>query len=250
VQFLIILFLSAFSWAHELQYLGSHTKLNRQHLSGWTHDLLIKATLSPQHQLGLQYGYLERFDLYDQRLGGLYQWKPTDRWSFDFKYLKGSDVTILPEEQYLLSVYHALAPGLSPYLSYSNSRYTITHVQLVTLGLEIEKIKHFVLIPQVMRGESEFDRPEQTKSVYNYGLKIMYYREQEFSAALFGYQGREAAQGIIGESSFTINTRTVGGSLGYYVWSDLKSELIFDYTEYQKIQNQFLTTTLNIVKAF
>ena len=250
MPFLIILLLSAISWGHELQYLGSHTKLNRQHLSGWTHDLLVKASLSPHHAVGLQYGYLERFDNYDQRFGALYQWKPLDNWTLDFKYLKGPDAIILPHDQYLVSAYYSLASGLSPYLTYTNSLYTVAHVQLLTLGMEIEKLKNIILIPQFMSGRSRFDNPVETKSVYSYGLKLIYYREHEFALSAFAYQGREAAQGIIGESNFTLNTKTVGGSLGYYFMQDLRSEVIFDYTDYRKIQNQFLTTTLNIVKAF
>lgn len=247
---IVLLFLSAFAEAHELQFLGQHIKLNRQNESAWQQDLLARAVLSRKHEMGIQTSYLERFDLHENRLGGFYTFRPNDQWAFEAKYLRGNDVVILPHDQYSVSVYHSLTAGMAPYLIYKNSMYSVTHLQTVTAGLEIEKIPSIIIIPQLTSGTAKFNQPNSSKNLFNAGLRIVHYKEALYSVFAFGYQGKEAAQGIVGESNITVNTKTAGLGGSYYFIPSLKSEITFDYTDYEQLRNQFVTTTLNLSWVF
>lgn len=248
---LFIAFLSTSSFAHEVQLITQHIKLNRQNESAWQTDLLAKAVLSPKWVAGLQGTYLDRFDLYERRAGAFLVFNPHPNLTFEARYLKGdSDAEILARDQYSISLYHALADGISPYLLYQNSLYSITHLQSLTFGLEIEKIANFIIIPQVMLGQAQFEDPTEVKEVNSYGLKIIYYKEQRYSLSLFSYRGIEASQAIVGRSSQTITTQSIGAGGGYYFFPNLKSELLFDYTDLGELDNQFLTSTLNLVWLF
>jgi hypothetical protein len=147
-------------------------------------------------------------------------------------------------------MYHALADGISPYLLYQNSLYSITHLQTMRLGIEIEKIRSLIIIPQVMLGQAQFKDPTEVKEVNSFGLKVIYYKEQIYSLSAYAYKGVEAAQAIVGRSSETIETKSVGVGAGYYFFHDIKTEFIFDYTDLGELDNQFLTSTLNLVWTF
>ena len=194
---------------------------------------------------------MERFDLYENRAGGFLIYNPSTDLTIEARYLKGeSDVEILAQDQYSISLYHALTSGISPYLLYLNSLYSITHLQTLRLGIEIEKISSIIIIPQFMIGQAQFKDPAQVKEVNSIGLKIIYYKEQQYSLSLFSYKGIEAAQAIIGRSSETIETQSVGFGGGYYFFPRIKTEFIFDYTDLGELNNQFLTSTLNLVWTF
>lgn len=248
--FFFLALLSEMAWAHEVQLITQHLKLNRQRDSGLQTDLLGRAILSRKWEAGLQGTYLERFDFYEKRVGALLVYRPSDTTVLEARYYKGDDVEILPHDQYNLSLYHSFSQGLSPFLLYKNALYTVTHLQSLDIGLEIEKIQNIVIVPRVMVGQARFDRPEETKDVYSYGLRVIYYREGIYSFYAFGYKGTEAAQGVIGRSNLTIDTTTGGLGASYYFIPDLKTEIIFDYTDYEQINNQFLTTTLNLAWTF
>lgn len=248
---LALLFLSGLIYAHEVQYIGQHVKLNRQGKSGWQQDVLARAVLSPKHEVGLQGTYLERFDLYERRAGALYTFRPNDQWTLEAKWMHATDdADLLPLDYYQLSAYYGWIPGYAPYLFYRKSIYSITHVDLVTLGLEIEKIKRVVLIPQFSQGTARFNDPNETKGVHNYGLRVVYYVEDKYSLHTYYYQGREASQGIVGASSILVNTRSTGFGGAYSFTPTLRAIASFDYTDFTKIQNQFLTTTLNLIWTF
>lgn len=248
---LFIVFLSTSAIAHEVQLITQHIKLNRQNDSAWQSDFLAKAVLSPKWEAGLQGTYLERFDLYENRAGGFVVFNPLPSLTIEARYLKGkSDVEILAEDQYTLSIYHALTDGISPYILYNNSLYSITHIQSLRLGIEIEKIRSFIIIPQVMLGQAQFKDPTEVKEINSFGLKVIYYQEQQYSLSAFAYKGIEAAQALIGRSSQTIQTQTVGVGGGYYLFPNIKTEFIFDYTDLGELDNQFLTSTLNLVWTF
>jgi hypothetical protein len=248
---LLIVFRSAISFAHEVQVITQHIKLNRQNDSAWQSDVLAKAVLSPKWEAGLQGTYLERFDLYERRAGAFVVFTPIENLTFEARYLKGdSRVQILPQDQYSLSIYHALAEGISPFILYQNSLYTITHLQSLRLGVEIEKIPSLIIIPQVMLGQAQFKDPAEVREVNSFGLKLIYYKEQHYSVSLYGFRGIEASQSIIGNSSSTVATKTVGFGGGYYFFPNIKTEFIFDYTDLGTLDNQFLTSTLNLVWTF
>ncbi|MBA2403901.1 MAG: hypothetical protein H0V66_03950 [Bdellovibrionales bacterium] len=248
---IFIAFLSTSSFAHEVQLITQHIKINRQNESAWQSDFLAKAVLTPKLQVGLQGTYLERFDLYENRAGGFFLFNPTPSLTLEARYLKGdSEVEILPRDQYTFSLYHSLTAGFSPYIIYQNSLYSITHLQTMRLGIEIEKIRYFIIIPQVMFGQAEFNDPSQVKEVNSFGVKVIYYKEQLYSLSAYAFKGIEAAQAIVGRSSETIETKSVGAGVGYYFFPHLKTEFIFDYTDLGELDNQFLTSTLNMVWAF
>lgn len=248
---LFIVFLSTSAYAHEVQLITQHVKLNRQNDSAWQSDFLAKAVLSPKWEAGLQGTYLERFNLYENRAGAFVVYHPLQNLTLEARYLKGkSGVEILAKDQYSLALYHALSEGISPFLIYQNSLYTITHLQSIRLGVEIEKIRHLLIIPQLMMGQAQFKDPGEAKELNSLGLKITYYEEKNYSFSVFAYKGLEAAQSLIGRSSQTIGTKSVGASASYYFFRDVKSEFLFDYTDLGKLDNQFLTSTLNLVWTF
>jgi hypothetical protein len=246
-----IVFLSTSALAHEVQLITQYLKINRQNDTGLQTDLFAKATLSPKYEVGLQGTYLERFSYYEKRAGAFVIMRPSPSLTFEARYAKGDgDVEILPRDQYSLGVYHALSDGLSPFLSYQNVLYSITHVQSMRLGIEIEKFTNIIIIPQVMIGQAEFKDPAEVEEVNSLGLKVIYYREDLYSLLAYAYKGLEASQAIIGRSATTIETKTVGGGGAYYFIPGVKTELLFEYMDLGELDNQFITTTLNLAWAF
>lgn len=246
-----VAFLSTLSFAHEVQVITQHIKLNRTSDTAWQSDFLAKAALSPKWEAGLQGTYLERFDFYENRAGGFVVYHPNPSISLELRYLKGeSEVQILPKDQYSVVLYHALTTGIAPYLIYQNSLYSITHLQTLGLGIEIEKIANFIIIPQIMIGQAQFKDPTEVKEVNNLGLKVIYYKERLYSLFLFANKGIQASQALIGLASETIETKSAGFGAGYYFIPNLKAEYIFDYTDLGELDNQFLTSTLNLVWTF
>jgi hypothetical protein len=246
-----IAFLSTSSYAHEVQLVTQHLKINRQNDSAWQSDVLARATLSPKYEFGLQGTYLERFDLYETRAGGFFVWRPSPGLTLEARYLKGkNDVQILPRDQYTINLYHSLSEGYSPFLSYQNVIYSITHLQSIRVGIEIEKFANIIIIPQVMLGQAQFNDPSNVEEVNSVGLKVVYYREALYSLTAYVNQGLEASQAIVGRSSTTIETKTIGGGGAYYFFPDLKTEILFEYMDLGELNNQFLTTTLNLAWTF
>ncbi len=248
---LLALFLSTSVFAHEAQLVTQHIKSNKQNESAWQFDALAKAVLNPKFQFGLHGSYLERFDLYEKRAGAFAFFNLSDTLTIEARYLKGeSGVEIFAKDHYAMTVYHSLGAGFSPYITYLNSLYEVVHLQMLRLGIEIEKFRNIIIIPQVMIGQAQFNDPGEVKEVNNFGLKVIYYVEQQYSFSAFAYKGTEAAQVIVGRSNQVIETKTAGASASYYFIPDLRSEIVFDYTDLGELDNQFLTTTLNLVWAF
>lgn len=192
----------------------------------------------------MQATYMERFDVYDRRVGAFVGYSPTDRLSLEVKYLQGMGNKLLPEKQTQLTAYYVLGVGYSAFTTIKNSKYAFTNLDTVNLGIEIEKIPSFIVIPQFMIGKATFKRPAETRDIYNYGLRVVFYREKKFSVYAFGYRGKEATQGIIQVTNIMVDTTTAGLGGGYYFTQNFRGELIVDHTDYEQIHNQFITTTL------
>ena len=126
----------------------------------------------------------------------------------------------------------------------------MTNLNTANVGIEIEKIPNLIIIPGFMVGNATFKSPAETKTVNNFGLRVVYYREKNFSLYAFGYKGKEAAQGIIGVSNILVTTTTGGAGGGYYFKQNFRGELIVDHTDYREINNQFVTTTLILTYFF
>lgn len=226
---------------------SQHITITHQHQTAWQFEAAGRHALGRKLTLGLSANYLERFSFYEKAIGGIVGYRFSDRLSVEGRYILGeSDTQILPREQRHLTAYYALASGLTPYLSYRDNRYSVTRVHLAALGVEIEKIPHLILIPQVMAGRSTFSSPAGTESVYSYGLRAMYYEEKKFTAFLFGYRGREASQGIVGRSNVLVDTTSGGLGGSWSFCDDLRTELVVDHTDYDQLKRQFITTTLNL----
>lgn len=236
--------------AHEIQSVTQHVNLRKQNASGWQQDLLARVEVSDQFSVGGQVTYLERFELFEKRLGGLVSYRPNNRWTLEAQYLQGKGNEVLPEKQTVLSGYYAWLSGLSPYIYYRDSRYSSTTLHTANIGIEIEKIPGVIIIPSLMIGKASFASPEQTRDVHNYGFRAIYYQEKKYAVSGFFYKGKEASQGIIGESSELVDTLTGGMSLTWYFSSKFKSELSFDHTDYDQLQTEFHTTTLNLSWMF
>lgn len=244
---LLLFLLPVYALAHEIQSTTQHLSISRQNETGWQQDLTAKIDVSRTFDVGLQGTYLERFDFYEKRAGGFLVARPNEKLSLEARYLVGNGNEILPLKQGILSAYYSLAQGLTPYLFYRDTKYSVTHLNTGTFGMEIEKIRHVILIPQVVYGKATFESPAETKDVYNFGLRAIYYQENSFSLMIFGYLGKEASQGIIGASNILVDTKTLGLGAGYFIIPHLKLDLIVDHTDYDQLKTQFTTTTLNFV---
>jgi len=241
------LLLPGLARAHEVSLITQHISLKKQHQSGWQQDVIARAAVSRNFDVGLQGTYLERFDLFENRMGGYLMYHPTNRLTLDARYLRGKSTNeILPLDQFDFSAYYALFKGYTPFLFFRDSRYSITDLQTLTIGVEIEKIPHFIIIPQFMFGSAAFESPADSKNVHGISLKVMYYVEKQFSLFAYGSSGKEASQGIVGQGSLLVDTLTGGLGGGYFLSPDLRAELFVDHTDYQELQTQFLTTTLQL----
>lgn len=249
--FVLLLFIfSSNSFAHEIQSTTQFVNLRRQKESGWYQAFRGKMDISSDVQIGAEASYLERFDLYDKQVGGLVNYRPGDRWTLEAKYLQGKGNEILPEKQTHLTAYYALGSGLSPFIIYRDSRYSLTTVHSVNLGMEIEKIPHIIFIPMIMSGKATFKSPGETEDINSYGLRVTYYTENRYSFSVFGFRGKEASQGIIGRSTEVVDTLS-GGFAGTWFFNDaFKSELVFDHTDFDQLKTEFHTLTLNLTWMF
>jgi hypothetical protein len=240
----IMIFCSGALYAHDIQLITQHLDIKKQNKVGWQQDIIARATFSRKLDAGLQATYLSRFNISDKRVGAFIGFSPIDRLFVEVKYLQGMGNTILPEKSTQLTSYYTIASGLSAFGVLKNNRYARLNLNSVNLGIEIEKIPSFIIIPQVMIGNAIFKDPAQTKSIHSFGLKGVFYREKNFSVFVFGAKGREPAQVITGVSNIMVSTVSTGAGGGYYFKSNFRGELIFDHTDYQQIHNQFFTTTL------
>ena len=247
---IIIAFLSTSALAGQIQSITQHIDLQRQNQTGWQQDLLGKMTVSRKWEVGVQGTYLERFGFFENRGGlfGLYH--PNESLTLEAKVLVGGDNQILPRLQSSLSAYLALFDGFTPFVTYKDTRYSVTRLHNGVLGAEIEKFTNILIIPQVMFGKATFNAPDDTRDVHSYGLRLAWYREKHYSLFMFGYKGVEASQGVVGKSTFLIDTSSGGFGASYHFVPQLKTELIIDHTDYKQLKNQFVTTTLNLVWDF
>ena len=247
LSFFFVAFLSSIAFAHEIHVSNQYIQINKQKSHGFQSTVIGTAEINQKWSLGLLANYLERFSFYENRLGALATYKPSDLFTIEARFIKAEGGTkILPEDQYRMTVYHRLSEGLTPFFSYQDSTYSITHLQTVNFGMEIEKIKNFIVIPQLMMGQARFKDPIHSREVNSIGLKIIYSVENDYAFFLFGNKGIEASQSITGEAAKTLNTKTGGLGANYYINSTLKLEGLFDYTDYEELSNQFLTSTVNL----
>lgn len=240
------------SFGHEVQSISQHINLRKQNKIGRQQDLIAKANITRKLDVGVQGTYLERFDLFEKRFGGILKSKLSDRLNVELKYLQGFKTEILPEKQTILTSHYSLTEGLTSYVTLRDTRYSLTHINNLGLGFEIERFPNFIIIPQVNFGKATFKGPAETKDVYSSGLKLIYYKENHFSFSLFGYKGREISQGLIGRTmaNLPIDTLSGGASASYYIKNGLKTEIIFDHTDYDQLKTEFHTTTLNLTWMF
>jgi len=254
VQWIVLclsgLLFSLSTYGHEIESITQHVNVRKHDEIGWQQDLIGRLNVNRKFDVGFQGTYMERFDLYEKRLGGFVTLRPSDRWTFEARYLQGKGNDILPEKDVTLSAFHSLTEGISPFIYYRDSWFSLTHLYMGSLGVEIEKVRHFVFIPMVSLGKASFHDPNETKDVYTAGLKVIYYQEKDYSISVFGFKGKEASQAIVGRSAELIDTLTGGASFGYYFSDHWRGQLIFDHTDYDELKTEFHTTTLNLSRMF
>lgn len=234
----------------EIQSTTQHIQLKKQDLTGWQQDLMFKTNLNQKLDIGFLTSYLERFSLYDHAYGAFLAYRINDQLALEARYTQGIGNLILPKRESTITAYFALMSGIAPFFTVKDTRYSDTKVQSASLGLEIEKWTNIILVPQVLWGKSKFKSNGSSESVYSYGLKAIYYVEEKFSLFAFAYKGLESSQGIIGSSNILIRTTTGGLGGSYYFLKKIKAELTVDHTDYRVLNNQFLTTTLNLSYKF
>ena len=252
MRFIVLLFalITMNVSAHEIQSITQHVSLRKTDQVGWLQEIIARANVNEKWDVGAQGSYLERFNLFEKRVGGFVTYKPNNKWSFEARYLQGPGNKILPEKQTTLSSYYALGEGYSPFIYYRDSRYSVTTVHTANIGMEIEKFPGVILIPSITVGRATFQSPGKTDDVYSYGLRAVYYKENTYSFSAWTYKGREASQGIIGQSTFPVDTWSGGIGAAYWWSQGFRTELLFDHTDYDQLKTEFHTTTLNLSWMF
>ena len=251
LSFIFMVFLSGIASAHEIQFSNQYIQINKQNTQGFQSTFIGRAEVNQKWSVGILANYLERFSLYENRLGMLANYKPNDLFTIEARFIKAEGGTkILPQDQYRISVYHSLSEGVTPFLSYQDSTYSITHLQTLNFGIELEKIQNFIFIPQFMMGRAKFKDPIHNREVNGIGLKIIYSVENNYAFFLFANKGIEASQSVTGEAAKTLNTKTSGLGVNFYFNQTIKVEGLFDYTDYEELSNQFLTSTINLTWMF
>jgi opacity protein-like surface antigen len=233
--------------ASELLLSQHYLHINNTGKTGHLSQLGIKTHTTDNLSVGISANYLERFDFYETSVGPQLIYKLNDQLALEAKYLKaktGSE--ILATDQYFLSLYMAHLKGYSSAFAYQNSKYSLTHLQWIRWGLEIEKFKHLIFIPYVLIGQAHFHRPFNSREVNSFGAKVISQHIDQYRFIAYASKGIEASQGLIGRDSQTIETKTIGAGVGHNLSQSIKLDALFDYTDLGKLNNQFLTTTLNL----
>ncbi len=244
---IFLVFLSGTLHASELNFSQQYLHINKSGKTGHLSQLAVKTHTTNDLSVGISANYLERFDLYETSIGPQLIYKLNDQLALEAKYLKAqSGSEILATDQYFLSLYMSHSPGYSSAFSYQNSKYSVTDLQWFRWGLEIEKFKHFIIIPYALIGQAHFHRPFNSREVNSFGAKVISQHLDQYRFIAFASKGIEASQGLIGRSSQTIETKTIGGGIGRNLSHNIKMDALFDYTDLGKLKNQFLTTTLNL----
>lgn len=234
--------------ASEFRSTSQHSTINRlgQDKVSKQQDLFGKITLTRKLAVGFGGTYLERFNKMEKRGGVLVALKPTDSMSFELSYQKGNGNEILPVTETGLQSYIQWREGLTPFFLLKDTKYSVTHLRAVNLGMEVEKIPQWIVIPFVLFGKATFAEPATTRDILSYGLRVTYYTEMKYALSLFSSKGKEASQGILGRSTRVVDTLSGGVALSYYFIPDLKTELKFDHTDYDQLRTQFQTTMLTL----
>jgi hypothetical protein len=245
-----LVFLSTSLLAHEIKMATSVIDIPVQRETGTQQDLFGRFNLNQDWDAGLHGTHLKRYNYFENRLGAFVTYRPSDRTTLELRSYFARDVQLIPEQEIGLSVYHALSDGLTTFMSYRNSRYSVTDVESIALGFEIEKIVHWIFIPQIMAGTATFRRPAETKNLYSVGARVVYHHEEEFGLFAFGFRGAEASQAVVGDSSQLINTLTGGLGGNYHITRDLIAEISIEHTDYGNLKVQFITSQFNLKWRF
>lgn len=243
ILLLALLLTSSLLWAHEVTVSGSYLKMQKQNKSGRQVGVDGHVDLNDSQRLHLGGQYLERFDLFERlALVGFEQKFENYYLKFDAEF--GHNGRILPHHRYSVGSGQSLFEGISLYEEFRTAQYTKTQLNEFIFNIEIEKIPSIVLIPTIRLGNAHFTGPNGTQKTFTYGLKVLYYREDVGQAWISLSKGQEPAQAVLGSFNEVLRSKTaaVGGK---YIWnSSLSSGLSFEYTDYDLIKNQFVTTTL------
>jgi hypothetical protein len=250
--FLFLLFVFFFAGqnalGNELRSNSHYTSIRRpgQDQVSKQQDLLGKMTINRKFSLGLGGTYLERFNLREKKGGAFIGVKPIEKLSIELGFQKGNGNEILPETETTIQSYLSWQEGLTPFFLYRDSRYSVTHLHALNVGMEVEKIPQWIIIPAILVGKATFTEPASTRDIFSYGFRVIYYSELKYSLSFFANKGKEASQGILGRSTRLIDTLTGGTSLSYYVMPELKADLTLDHTDYDQLRTQFQTTMLTL----
>jgi hypothetical protein len=242
--FIFLLSLISFSaMAHEVTVMGSYLEMQRYNKTGRQAGLDGHVDLNDSQRLHIGGQYLERFDLFERiALIGFEQ-------KFENFYLKadaefGHNGRILPHYRYSVGSGQSLFQGISLYEEFRTAKYTQTELNEVLFNVEIEKIPSVVLIPMTRFGNAHFTGPNGTKKLFTYGLKAMYYKEDLGQVWVSATKGQEPAQAVIGSFNEVLRSKSIATGVKYIWNASLNSGLAIDYTDYDLINNHFLTTTL------
>ncbi len=240
---ILLLATSSLTLAHEVSVTGQYLKMNRYNKSGRQIGVDGYVNINDNDRLHIGGQYLERFDLHERIALLGYEKK------FENYYLKldaelGHNGGILPHYRYSIGSGQSLFEGISLYEEFKTSRYTKTELNEFLLNVEIEKISSLVLIPTIRLGNANFTGPNGTKKLFTYGLKALYYKEDLGNIWISATKSQEPAQAVFGSFNEVLRSKTAAIGAKYLWNSDLSTSASVEYTDYDIIRNQFITTTL------
>jgi hypothetical protein len=247
----IFCFLNLFTWANEVNLSSQQVYLKKQKQNGHEQDIRANVKVKPDVHFGLEARYLERFSFFEKSFGLNFKFSPFSGLTLIARRNQGLKTTIIPRESTSLEGYYSLSAGFSPYLIAKKNIYSLTTTDMMIMGIEIEKYPRLIVIPTILLGQAQSNSPSSTKAISGYGIKIIYYEENQFSTSVFFSRGKEPSQGILGDSFNLISTETLGLSLAKDLISDyFRMELVLNQTHYQEIKNQFIAGTINLTWMF
>ncbi|MFY7994236.1 MAG: hypothetical protein ACOVP4_13145 [Bacteriovoracaceae bacterium] len=240
----LITILATQLWAHEVTLSGSYLEMQRRNETGRQAGVEGFIDLNSTQRIHLGGQYLERFDLYERIILVGFEQK------FETFYLKadmelGHNGRILPHYRYSLGSGQSIFQGISFYEEFKTAKYTKTELNEFLFNVEIEKINSLVIIPMTRFGNANFIGPAGTQKLFSYGLKMMYYKEDLGQIWISGTKGQEPAQAVFGSFNEVIRSKSIATGVKYLWNSSISTSLSIDYTDYDLINNNFLTTNFN-----
>lgn len=237
MRFLILsLFLSS-AFAHEISSSYQYWWLKGPNVSSWRGDVAGEVQLDSTWQGLFQATHFERFEEQDQtlKLGARYK-KENSYW--EFSHTDGGNNKVLAIRETLLTHGRAITSGLGGWLTVRSQGFATSDVNLLTLGLEMEKAPGWFFIPAFTGGKASFHSPAETNNIWALAARLGKYAEGKWKYWLHFARGEEA------QALATLNqTKPLGhvnyGAGGEWILSDWTLGLFLERSWYPSVNTRF-----------